>query len=111
MAIPAVQNGIRMAVMGQTGVGQQLSAMEVFYALLVNETAPPMVMPNVRIRDEPPGISLSTPALIADPAETGSAMATAPPIHDNPNVGALSRSNSLSALISVFVVSLTFSFA
>ena len=54
---------------GTSGVGQQLSAMEVMYALLVNETEPPMTLSNVRIRDEPPSVTSLRP-LPAPPSST-----------------------------------------
>jgi mannan endo-1,6-alpha-mannosidase len=46
---------------GTSGLGQQLSALEIFYALLVNGTTPPSVLNSVRIRDAPPNVAtLST---------------------------------------------------
>ncbi|KAF7504619.1 hypothetical protein GJ744_002046 [Endocarpon pusillum] len=49
---------------GTSGLGQQLSAMEIFYGLLVNSTRPPSVLNSVRIRDAPPNI----PMVLPDPA-------------------------------------------
>lgn len=49
---------------GTSGLGQQLSAMEIFYALLVNSTGPPSVLKSVRIRDAPSNI----PMVLPDPA-------------------------------------------
>jgi mannan endo-1,6-alpha-mannosidase len=48
---------------GTSGLGQQLAAMEVMYALLVNETTPPAYLPNVVIRNEPANVTSVTPAL------------------------------------------------
>jgi mannan endo-1,6-alpha-mannosidase len=60
---------------GNTGVGQQLSAMEVMYSLLVNDTAPPKTLPNVHIRNEPNNLT-ATPT--GDPASSS----TPRPLHD-----------------------------
>ena len=49
---------------GTSGLGQQLSAMEVMYALLVNETAPPDTLSTVHIRAEP----LNVTSILSDPA-------------------------------------------
>jgi|SRR2546423_8181126 len=38
---------------GRGGLGQQLSAVEVMYALLINQAEPPITFSNVRIRNEP----------------------------------------------------------
>jgi mannan endo-1,6-alpha-mannosidase len=47
---------------GTSGLGQQLSAVEVIYALLVNETEPPNTFGNISTRDELPSvISLRLP--------------------------------------------------
>ena len=46
---------------GTSGLGQQQSAMEVMYALLVNETTPPSVLNSVRIRDAPPNVPMLLP--------------------------------------------------
>jgi mannan endo-1,6-alpha-mannosidase len=54
---------------GTGGLGQQLSAVEVIYALLVNETAPPITLNNVRIRDEPATVTSLRP-LPAAPSST-----------------------------------------
>ncbi len=43
--------------------------MEVMYALLVNETSPPMTLSNVRIRNEPSGVTSLRP-LPAAPTAT-----------------------------------------
>ncbi len=69
----------------RTGVGQQLAAMEVIYALLVNETTPPMTLPNVVIRDVPPNITTSTSS--SSTAE-GTSAATARPLFDSHQGGA-----------------------
>jgi mannan endo-1,6-alpha-mannosidase len=58
---------------GTSGLGQQLSAMEVIYALLVNETVPPSVLNSVRIRDVPANI----PMLLPNPSAN-----TARPLYD-----------------------------
>lgn len=42
---------------GTSGLGQQLAAMEVLYALLVNDAAPPSVLNSVRILDAPPNLA------------------------------------------------------
>lgn len=42
-----------------TGVGQQLSAMEIMYSLLVNQTAPPKTLSNVHIRDAPDNLTVT----------------------------------------------------
>jgi mannan endo-1,6-alpha-mannosidase len=60
---------------GSTGLGQQLSAMEVMRALLVNDTAPPMTLPNVVIRGAPGNLTAPPPA---NPSETEAAR----PLHD-----------------------------
>jgi mannan endo-1,6-alpha-mannosidase len=51
---------------GTSGLGQQLAAMEVMYALLVNETTPPAYLPNVVIRNEPANVTSVAPALPSD---------------------------------------------
>jgi mannan endo-1,6-alpha-mannosidase len=51
---------------GTSGLGQQLAAMEVMYALLVNETTPPAYLPNVAIRNEPANVTSVAPALPSD---------------------------------------------
>lgn len=63
---------------GTSGLGQQLSAMEVMYALLVNETAPPMTEGNVSIRSEPP-VATSLRPLPPPPS------ATARPLYGSKN--------------------------
>lgn len=59
---------------GNTGVGQQLSAMEIMYTLLVNQTAPPQTLSNVIIRDAPENLTVPAP----EPGETE----TPRPLHD-----------------------------
>jgi mannan endo-1,6-alpha-mannosidase len=54
---------------GTSGLGQQLSAVEIMYALLVNETSPPMTLSNVRIRDEQPSATSLRP-LSAPPSSS-----------------------------------------
>lgn len=51
---------------GTSGLGQQLAAMEVMYALLVNYTVPPAYLPNVVIRNEPANVTSVAPALPGD---------------------------------------------
>ena len=51
---------------GTSGLGQQLAAMEVFYALLVNETTPPASQSNVIIRKEPANVTVVAPTLASD---------------------------------------------
>jgi mannan endo-1,6-alpha-mannosidase len=46
---------------GTSGLGQQLSALEAMYALLVNGTTPPSVLNSVRIRDAPPNVATVPP--------------------------------------------------
>lgn len=58
---------------GTSGLGQQLSALEVMYALLVNETTPPSMLNSVRIRDAPSNVATVLP----DPSPT-----IARPLHD-----------------------------
>ena len=65
---------------GRTGLGQQLCAMEVMYALLVDETAPPMTLPSVVIRDVPDEITIESPA--SPTAEETSAETARPLYHD-----------------------------
>jgi mannan endo-1,6-alpha-mannosidase len=60
---------------GNTGVGQQLSAMEVMYSLLVNSTTPPMTLPNVHIRNEPGNLT-------ASPTRDPVSPPTPRPLHD-----------------------------
>ncbi len=52
---------------GTSGLGQQLSVMEVMYGLLVNGTTPPSVLNSVRIRDAPPNVATVMP----DPSAKG----------------------------------------
>lgn len=75
----------------RTGVGQQLSAMEVMYALLVNETTPPMTLPSVVIRDVPDNITTKTSA---SPTAEGTSAATARPLFDSHQGGAGVASSS-----------------
>ena len=51
----------------KVGLGQQLCATEIFYALLVNETAPPISGPGVVIRDEPDNIEIAASASLSQP--------------------------------------------
>lgn len=46
---------------GTSGLGQQMSAMEVMYALLVNKTAPPSILNSVRTRDAPAKVLVVLP--------------------------------------------------
>ncbi len=78
---------------GTTGLGQQLSAMEVLYALLVNSTTPPSVLNSVRIRDAPPNI----PMVLPDPPAS-----SARPLYDG--VGQVSVAYSLLFGISGMIV-------
>lgn len=63
---------------GTSGLGQQLSAVEVMYALLVNLTEPPMRFKNLRTRSEQTAVR-SLPLLQAPPSST------AKPLHDADN--------------------------
>jgi mannan endo-1,6-alpha-mannosidase len=63
----------------RTGVGQQLSAMEVMYALLVNETTPPATLPNVVIQLAPDNISTTS----ATPTAEGTNEPTSRPLFDS----------------------------
>ncbi|RMZ88848.1 hypothetical protein DV736_g3926, partial [Chaetothyriales sp. CBS 134916] len=68
--------GMRWYVNGfdnQTGLGQQLSATEIFYALLVNDTLPPNYDPHLSIGLEPGNISLSTSPGHSQPGPTAPA--------------------------------------
>jgi mannan endo-1,6-alpha-mannosidase len=60
---------------GNTGLGQQLAAMEILYSLLVNQTAPPKTLPTVIIRDAPDNVTVSPPVV---PVPSGSPR----PLHD-----------------------------
>lgn len=66
------------------GMGQQMSAMEVLYALLVNETQPPALLGGVRIRSEP----TYAPSLL--PAEPSGSRETARPLYDRASMGGAS---------------------
>lgn len=79
--------GVRWYTQGfdnRTGVGQQLSAMEVMYALLVNETSPPATGPNVVIRDAADNITFTA----GIPTSTGPSSPTARPLYDDHQGGA-----------------------
>jgi mannan endo-1,6-alpha-mannosidase len=85
--------GVRWYINGfddKTGLGQQLSALEVMYALLVNETTPPATLPNVVIRDVPDNITISTSHTPPSP----SSEPTARPLFDS-HQGAASQLNVL----------------
>ncbi len=84
---------------GRTGLGQQMSAMEVMYALLVNETTPPLTLPNVVIRDAPDNITIFTGATPAGEDDD-----EARPLHDSHRGDA-----SVSTFSGIFLV-LAFSF-
>ena len=86
---------------GTGGLGQQLSAMEVFYALLVNETAPPMTQSNVQIRTEPTSVSYMAPQ--PQPTQTA---ATARPLYGSDAAIEASDSAFLSLMV-VLVSALT----
>ncbi|RMZ81114.1 hypothetical protein DV738_g2413, partial [Chaetothyriales sp. CBS 135597] len=65
--------GVRWYVNGfdnQTGLGQQLSATEIFYSLLVNETSPPGYDPSLSVGLEPINISISTSLGPSNPEPT-----------------------------------------
>lgn len=65
-----------------SGLGQQLSALEVIYALLANRTSPPMTQGGVRIRSEP----TYRGSLV--PAEPSGSRQTARPLYDRSEGGA-----------------------
>jgi mannan endo-1,6-alpha-mannosidase len=65
---------------GFLGLGQQMTATEVFYSLLVNETAPPNVLPNVVIGPAPTNLTLEA----TRPREAPDESETARPLHDRP---------------------------
>ena len=69
---------------GTSGLGQQLAAMEVFYALLVNETIPPGKLPNVIIRDVPVNATSIAPIL---PSDTSSPLVGPGPDSDAAGTG------------------------
>jgi len=64
---------------GTSGLGQQLSAMEVMYALRVNETNPPMTLSNVTIKPAPASPTIAPTATQKLPPPS----ATARPLYDN----------------------------
>ena len=63
---------------GTTGLGQELCALEATYALLVNQTNPPAMYPNVRISSAMPSPTI----LIAATAGIPPASDIARPLHD-----------------------------
>ena len=72
-----------------TGLGQQLSATEIFYSLLVNETSPPITGPGVTIGLSTGNESAILAQLDATPTEKGgaSASSTARPLFDDKQGG------------------------
>ncbi|KAK5072774.1 hypothetical protein LTR51_005415 [Lithohypha guttulata] len=69
-----------------TGLGQQLSALEVVTGLLANESEPPRHMPNVTI-----AYPTILPTTLSPPIDSTS---TAPPLHDPPSTDSASRSDT-----------------
>jgi mannan endo-1,6-alpha-mannosidase len=93
--------GVRWYTQGfdnRTGVGQQLSAMEVMYSLLVNETSPPITGPNVVIRDAPVNITLAS----GNPTATQPSSPTARPLYDDHQ----GRAPTLSGVFLTLIVAL-----
>jgi mannan endo-1,6-alpha-mannosidase len=67
---------------GTSGLGQQLAAMEVMYALLVNETLPPMYSPGVGIRNEPPNVTSAAALTPLQPSQTARPLVGPGPAND-----------------------------
>ena len=87
---------------GTSGLGQQLSAMEVMYSLLVNATSPPMVLGNVRIRDEPPTVT-SILVQMTQPAQPSN---SARPLYDSGNEATKAGKGSVLYLSGAFLLAL-----
>jgi len=68
---------------GTSGLGQQLCAMEVMYALLVNQTLPPTTWANVHISPAPS--HFTTASTMTAYLTQASASATARPLYDSQN--------------------------
>ena len=82
---------------GTSGLGQQLSAMEVMYTLLVNETEPPMTQSNVRIRDEPASITSAVSSLLPNPTNS------ARPLYDIKNEASRDENLLITMAISLMI--------
>ena len=81
-----------------TGVGQQLSAMEIMYTLLVNQTAPPKTLSNVVIRDAP--ANLTTPTTDPDSSSTHRPLHDGqPPLGTVPGLGLMFTLTTILSLI------------
>lgn len=85
---------------GTSGLGQQLSAVEVMYALLVNLTKPPMRFKNFRTQSEQTAVR-SLPLLQAPPSSTTK------PLYDADNE-ASKISGFLFTLLSAFALATLF---
>ena len=90
---------------GHTGLGQMLSAMEVMYALLVNETTPPLTSPGVVIRNVPDNVTsvLSATNMPAGPTSSQ----TARPLYDGSQGVAEPFGKPNAALLLMFCTMLT----
>ncbi|EXJ60296.1 hypothetical protein A1O7_04448 [Cladophialophora yegresii CBS 114405] len=85
---------------GTTGLGQELCALEATYALLVNQTNPPAVYPNVGISPAVPSPTIPVTATDGLPAVSASAR----PLHDG--APATPSSMQTKVLIAAFFTSL-----
>ncbi|EXJ73835.1 uncharacterized protein A1O5_03597 [Cladophialophora psammophila CBS 110553] len=89
---------------GTTGLGQQLSALEVMYALLVNQTNPPATYPNVSILPAPPLPTITVTATEGLPTASG----VARPLHDGAAAVIQSKAqNKIRPLVAALFTSLT----
>lgn len=87
---------------GTSGLGQQLSAMEAMYALLVNQTNPPITLSNVVIQDGSPSPTIAKTATQQLPTATG----TARPLYDSGGHGGIKVQNKIRSIFAAIITSL-----
>ncbi|KAG9780379.1 glycoside hydrolase family 76 protein, partial [Aureobasidium melanogenum] len=81
---------------GTSGLGQQLCAMEAMYALLVNQTTPPITSHNVVIQPESPSQAFNFTK----------ASATARPLHDSKGSSVARPQNKVRSVITILFTSI-----
>ncbi|EXJ94833.1 hypothetical protein A1O1_03231 [Capronia coronata CBS 617.96] len=87
---------------GTSGLGQQLCAMEAMYALLVNQTKPPITSGSVVLQPAPP----SATANITATQQLPKASDTARPLHDSKGSPGIKTQNKIRSVLTVIFTTL-----
>ncbi|EXJ88805.1 hypothetical protein A1O3_01869 [Capronia epimyces CBS 606.96] len=87
---------------GTSGLGQQLCAMEAMYALLVNQTEPPITSGHVVLQPASPSSAFNITATQQLPK----ASATARPLHDSKGSREIKTRNKIRSVVTVIFTSL-----